>query len=311
MSSLWFTSYLVRRKKRNLVMSSTAPNPPTPVDEQSVLQRVQSLRDQLDGLTTADDQEEDRRIGTGCEALDRLLPGGAFAAGMLVEWLAEGRGSGAGSLAMVVARQAVLQRQGSLVVVDRWRRFYPPAAVAWGIDPSKLIVVRGDTTKKMAAQEELWAIDQALRCPGVSAVWTWIDRLDPRAFRRLQLAAETGQTLGLLVRPATVRARPTWSDAQLLVEPQRVQLSASNFQPTVDQAREPRAESGDDNRRCQVTLLRQRGRAAITPTGTSVEVEIDEQQGTLKEVRQRHESRHLHLASRMAHPATPRRSAGA
>ncbi len=296
-----------------------------------MLQRVQSLRDQLDGLTTADDQEEDRRISTGCEALDRLLPGGAFAAGMLVEWLAEGRGSGAGSLAMVVARQAVLQRQGSLVVVDRWRRFYPPAAVAWGIDPSKLIIVqgdtvqgdtvrgdtvrgdtvRGDTTKKMAAQEELWAIDQALRCPGVSAVWTWIDRLDPRAFRRLQLAAETGQTLGLLVRPATVRARPTWSDAQLLVEPQRVQLFASNFQPTVDQAREPRAESGDDNRRCQVTLLRQRGRAAITPTGTSVEVEIDEQQGTLKEVRQRHESRHLHLASRMAHPATPRRSAGA
>ncbi len=281
-----------------------------------MLERVQSLRDQLDGLTTVDDREEDRRIGTGCEALDRLLPGGAFAAGMLVEWLAERRGSGAGALAMMVARQAVLQRQGSLVVVDRWRRFYPPAAVAWGIDPSQLIVVRGgdpvrrdttkqgDTQKKMAAQEELWALDQALRCPGVSAVWTWIDRLDPRAFRRLQLAAETGQTLGLLVRPATVRGRPTWSDAQLLVEPRQLQLPAANFQPAVDLA-------SNGHRRCQVTLLRQRGRAAITPVGTSVEVEIDEQQGTLREVRQRHESRHLHLAPRMAYPATQRRSAGA
>ena len=66
----------------------------------------------------------------------------------------------------------------------------------------------------MAARDELWALDQALRCPGVSAVWTWIDRLDPPAFRRLQLAAETGRTLGLLVRPASVRGRPTWSDVQ-------------------------------------------------------------------------------------------------
>lgn len=80
-----------------------------------------------------------------------------------MEWLGVGSGGGSQTLALVAAREAC--RDGkSLVVVDRTRRFYPPAAAAWGIDLSRLIVVH-----PASEADELWAIDQALRCRGEAA----------------------------------------------------------------------------------------------------------------------------------------------
>jgi protein ImuA len=91
-------------------------------------------------------------------------------------------------------------------------RFYPPAAAAWGIDLAAMLVVR--TTNEADA---LWAFDQALRCPGVGAVWGAWERLDGRDFRRLQLAAEIGGTIGVLIRPARVRGQSTWAEVRLEV----------------------------------------------------------------------------------------------
>ena len=153
-------------------------------------------------------------VSSCCGALDRLLPAGGFRRGTLVEWLANSSGSGAGTLALLVARQAALEG-GAVVVVDRNGWFYPLAAAALGMDLERIIVVRSGS-----ARDEIWALDQSLRCPGVAAVWSSLgDQIDQRDFRRLQLAAETGNSLGLLLRPATVRGKPTWSDVQLLVEP--------------------------------------------------------------------------------------------
>jgi protein ImuA len=52
------------------------------------------------------------------------------------------------------------------------------------------------------AASRLWAIDLALRCPGVGAVIADGCGLDMGSSRRLQLAAEAGRTIGLLARPA-------------------------------------------------------------------------------------------------------------
>ena len=69
------------------------------------------------------------------------------------------------------------------------------------------------------SREELWAWEQALRAPGVAAVWGWVEQLDDRAFRRWQLAAEQSGGLGLLVRPATARGQPSWAAVRWWVEP--------------------------------------------------------------------------------------------
>ncbi len=63
--------------------------------------------------------------------------------------------------------------------------------------------------------EQLWAVDLALRNGGVAAVVTDVRRLSFNDTRRLQLAAEAGGTLGLVVRPraelqAHSAARTRW-----------------------------------------------------------------------------------------------------
>ncbi|MEL7267667.1 MAG: hypothetical protein AAFP69_23050, partial [Planctomycetota bacterium] len=101
-----------------------------------------------------------------------------------------------------------------LVVVDGDGTFYPPAAIALGIPADRLIVLRPTSHGDM-----VWAIDQALRCPDVAAVWAGLGAwLDDRDARRFQLAAESGGTVGLMVRPAAVIGRPTFADVRFHVQ---------------------------------------------------------------------------------------------
>jgi hypothetical protein len=163
--------------------------------------------------------EESPVFSCGAAAIDHLLPEGGLRHGMLVEWVGE-----AAALSLLAAREAC-REGGVLVVIDRARTFYPPAAAAWGVDLERLIVVRPQN-----ARDELWAAVQALRSPVVAALWAYIDRLDSRAFRRLQLAAEAGRTLGALVRPASARGQPSWAEMTFEASP----LYASNGLRTAD-----------------------------------------------------------------------------
>ena len=63
---------------------------------------------------------------------------------------------------------AILVVSGPTVVIDSRRRFYPPAAVALGIDPGRLVIVR-----PQRQTDEIWALDQASRCADVAAVLWW------------------------------------------------------------------------------------------------------------------------------------------
>lgn len=162
---------------------------------------VAALRDKLGEIR----QDARSVVSTGALALDRLLPDSGLRRGALAEYLGHGA-----SLAFAAARAAC--HDGPLIVVDRERQLYPPA---WGIDLSQTVLLRPGNQA-----DELWALDQSLRCPGVGAVVVQCAQLDSRDFRRLQLAAECGGTVGLLVRPVQHRGQPSWADVQWLVEPQ-------------------------------------------------------------------------------------------
>jgi hypothetical protein len=144
-------------------------------------------------------------------------------------------------LALAAAKEACGET-GTLMVVDRRRAFYPLAAAACGIDLSRMLLVRPQQDR-----DETWAIDQALRAGGAGAVLAWPEKLDDHLFRRLQLAAEAADTLGLFLRPPRAIAEPSWAEVRFLVEPQPSMPSSDGTAP----------------RRAAVTLLRAPGRPTL------------------------------------------------
>lgn len=251
-------------------------------------QLVSGLRRQLGRWEGADKAEDAVIFSCGAAAIDQLLPGGGLRHGMLVEWLVGTRGTvggGAATLGLLGAREAC-REGGALVVIDRRQTFYPPAAAAWGIDLERMIVVHPQN-----ARDELWAAVQALRSPPVAAMFATIDRLDSRAFRRLQLAAQAGRTLGVLVRPAKAHREPSWADVTLeagSLSVVRGPLYASNGPRTTDHGR-----------RAQVRVLRCRnGRA-----GGSVLLEIDDAAQTVREASSTYDTHPLSVVSELGDSA--------
>jgi hypothetical protein len=74
--------------------------------------------------------------------------------------------------------------------------WYPPAAAAMGIPAERLILLKpGD------AKQTLWALAECLRCKGVSVTIARLKgKLGSLDARRLQLAAEAGGGIGVLLR---------------------------------------------------------------------------------------------------------------
>lgn len=217
-------------------------SPSTPVTSRE--QIVHALRRQLRRAEEGCRRRDPQIVSSGCAALDHLLPRGGFQRGGLVEWLAPAAGCGAGTLAWLAARQAC-REGGALVVLDRQQTFYPPAAL-WQCGALAPRVTSSDSRSDSAtlillrpenSDDELWAVEQSLRCPAVAAVWGPLAEIDAQAFRRLQLAAEAAGCLGLLLRPASARGQPSWSDVQLLVEPQAAQAGGWRLQVEVVRCR--------------------------------------------------------------------------
>jgi hypothetical protein len=184
-------------------------------------------------------------IALDLPGLDAVFPDRRLPAGTLLELLSGEEGVGGSTFALTLAQQACVERR-ALVVVDPRQCFYPPAAAARGIDLGRTIVIRPPT-----ARAALQALVQSLRCPALGAVLGWVDRLASAEFRRLQLAAESGGGLGLLMRPLAARSAPSFAHLRLVLSPL------------------PSAATG---RRLEIDVLRFRGHG----DGRKVLLEIDD-----------------------------------
>lgn len=197
-------------------------------------------------------------LPTGFPALDLAL-GGGWRIGALNELLVatESGGCGAGGCGVLEAFLPALARphaEGAaagarhLAWIHPTRLPYPPALAQAGLDLARLLLVRPAGTR-----EQAWAIDLALRSGACDAVISPLHHLEDVALRRLQLAAEEGGALGLLVRPAGFARSPS---------PAAVRLEAAPL------------PSPDPRRRLLVRVLRCRAghdRAAASPDPLTLE----------------------------------------
>ena len=90
---------------------------------------------------------------------------------------------------------------GVCLWISSSRNLFPPALISFGIEPDKIIFL--DLEKETDC---LWAMEEALKCDGLSAVICETPNIGFTASRRFQLAVETSGVTGFLLRHNPRRA---------------------------------------------------------------------------------------------------------
>ncbi|GIK33910.1 MAG: hypothetical protein AMXMBFR45_23080 [Gammaproteobacteria bacterium] len=148
-------------------------------------------------------------LPTGWPGLDQAL-GGGWPLGQLTELLVEAHGTGEFTLLLPALRRLVARTPdagtaaGQVMLVAPPYIPYAPALAGAGLDPVRFLVVRSKQEV-----DTLWAMEQALRSRSCAVVAGWADTAGKTSLRRLQLAAEPGNTWVLLFRAARLRRTPS------------------------------------------------------------------------------------------------------
>ncbi|GAB5337577.1 translesion DNA synthesis-associated protein ImuA [Pseudomonas sp. TH04] len=154
---------------------------------------------------------------TGLAALDAVLPSGGWPESALSEILIAKEG--VGELQLVLPTLARLSAAGERIVLVAPP--YTPYPHAWqnaGVDLRQLSVIQADE------RDALWAVEQCLRSGSCGAVLCWPRKADDRALRRLQVAAETGQTLAFAWRSLNEAVNASPAALRLTVEARPAQV---------------------------------------------------------------------------------------
>ncbi|MDA8128854.1 MAG: translesion DNA synthesis-associated protein ImuA [Betaproteobacteria bacterium] len=158
-------------------------------------------------------QTAEGALPTGYAALDDLLPGGGWPLGALTEVLLSRQGIGELRLLMpTLARLS--EADGWLAWVAPPYVPYAAALAAAGVNLERLVVA-----KPQSEADAWWTAEQALRSGACGALLAWLRAADERRMRRMQLAAETGHSWGVLFRHARAAQDRSPAALRLLLEP--------------------------------------------------------------------------------------------
>ncbi|WP_321351027.1 translesion DNA synthesis-associated protein ImuA [Halopseudomonas oceani] len=150
---------------------------------------------------------------TGHAQLDAVLPGGGWQLAALNEILLGQPGSG--ELQLLWPLLARLTQAGERVVLVGAPAI--PFAPAW---QAAGVVLAQVSLLQVSGAERLWAAEQCLRSGSCGAVLCWPEQADDRALRRLQVAADSGQTLAFVLRHRRAADNPSPAALRLLLDNQ-------------------------------------------------------------------------------------------
>lgn len=144
---------------------------------------------------------------SGHPALDAQLPGGGWPAQAMTEILHAQSAQAEWRLLTPVLARLVAQG-GSVLLIAPPYRPYLPGLCREGLRDDRLILIDAQTPA-----ERLWATEQALKAPCLSAVLSWLPQVRPEQVRRLQACAHQHAGLFFVFRP--LRAQSEASAAPL------------------------------------------------------------------------------------------------
>lgn len=139
-------------------------------------------------------QNSANSLNTGFSELDTHLAGHGWPRGALIECLPEHYGIGELQLFLPTLQQ--LTGSGQAVFwIDPPMTPYAPALARAGVQVSQVIDIQ---TK--SREDHLWSLENCLRSPATGLVMAWPGTIRRSDIRRLQLAAEAGNSLCVLFR---------------------------------------------------------------------------------------------------------------
>ena len=160
------------------------------------LEALNQLLDKADVWVGNQQEQAYPAVTSGFTELDAELPGGGWPRGALTEIMTDQEGIG--ELQLLMPALARMSQEGRWVALIAPPYVpYAPALAIHGIDLSHVLVIRPKTNQ----QDSLWAVEQALRAGTCGAVISWSRDISDKQLRRLQLAAEEGDAMGVLFRP--------------------------------------------------------------------------------------------------------------
>lgn len=133
----------------------------------------------------------------GVEEIDRQLADGGLRLDALHEVAGEGAGWGDDAAAVLFMAAVAARTEGPILWAVRSRDLFAPGLYQAGLDPRRVIYAEArDDAELLALMEE------GLRHRGLGAVIGEARRVTMAATRRLQLVAEGGRTMALLLKRA-------------------------------------------------------------------------------------------------------------
>lgn len=135
-------------------------------------------------------------LDVGLAAMNSAFPNRAFPLGAIHEFLCQGAEDTAASSGFIAGVVAALMKKGGITIwISTTKTLFPPALCTFGIEPHRVIFVNCARESQL-----LWAMEEALKCPGLASVVGEIRELDFTTSRRLQLAVEGSGVTGFLLR---------------------------------------------------------------------------------------------------------------
>ena len=194
--------------------ASPVTPPPPRADRRRRLERLRTALARLEGPAP---DAPGACLPLGLAGIDRALPGGGLRRGRLHELC--GAACPAAALGFAVALLGrLLAEPGHAVWIGRQADLFAPGLAALGLPAARLILVRA-----RARESGLWALEEALRCPGLVAALAEVDHLTLSQSRRLQLAAEATGVTALLLRPPCrglgAKATPSAATTRWQIDP--------------------------------------------------------------------------------------------
>jgi len=129
-------------------------------------------------------------------AMKNAFPNAAFPLGAVHELIADSAEDATTTFGFIAAILAsIMQNAGASIWINGSQSVFPPALKSFGLSPDKIIFIYLKKEKEI-----LWAMEEAFKCNGLSAVIGEVQDLSFTASRRLQLAIEKSQATGFIVR---------------------------------------------------------------------------------------------------------------